>query len=245
MMNMSFTFSEIWHFGIFSLIGDKYGLNIAVLIAGYLLCAGISYFLGSFNFGLIISKYRFGDDVRSHGSGNAGMTNMLRTYGKNAAVFTLLGDALKSVISVLVVGHMLGGVEGAYIAGLFCIIGHVYPVYFGFKGGKGVVVTAAMVLCLDPLVFAILFLIFAILVGYTKYISLGSVTCMMVYPLVLFNVTGRGFHVIIAAIIAIFVIFLHRGNLKRLREGTESKISFKKKPKTTEKGKSHITDKEK
>jgi glycerol-3-phosphate acyltransferase PlsY len=227
---MGFTFSEIWGFGIFELIGAKYELNIAVLIFGYLLCGGIAYLLGSFNFGLIISKYRFGDDVRTHGSGNAGMTNMLRTYGKKAAVFTLLGDALKSVISVLVVGHMLGGFKGAYIAGLCCIIGHVYPVFFGFKGGKGVVVTAAMVLCLNPLVFAILFIIFAILVGYTKYISLGSIMCMMVYPLILFRITGGGFHVIIAAVIAVFVIFLHRGNIKRLREGTENKLSFKRKP---------------
>lgn len=243
---MGFTFSEIWHFGIFGLIGEKYGLNIAVLIIGYLLCAGISYVLGSFNFGLIISKYHFSDDVRTHGSGSAGMTNMLRIYGKKAAVFTLLGDAFKSVISVLIVGHILGGKEGAYIAGLCCIIGHVYPVFFGFKGGKGVVVTAAMVLCLDPLVFALLFLIFAILVGYTKYISLGSVMCMMVYPLILFNVTGGGFHVIIAAIIAVFVIYLHRGNIKRLREGTENKISFKKKPKpAAEKEQAQITDKEK
>lgn len=250
---MEFTFPEVWKFGIFGLIGEKYGLNIAVLVLGYLLCGGIAYLIGSLNFGLIISKYRFRDDIRTHGSGNAGMTNMLRTYGKSAAVFTLLGDALKSVVSVILVGRMLGGETGAYIAGLGCIIGHVFPVFFGFKGGKGIVVTAAMVLCLDPLVFALLFIIFAIIVGFTKYISLGSVMCMMVYPLVLYrmyvliygSISGRGFNVIIAFIIAILIIILHRGNIKRLRLGTENKISFKKKPKPVSQEQTSISDKEK
>lgn len=240
---MGFTFPEVWEFGIFGLVGEKYGLNIAVLFLGYLLCGGIAYLIGSLNFGLIISKYRFRDDVRTHGSGNAGMTNMLRTYGKSAAVFTLLGDALKSVVSVMLVGRMLGGEKGAYIAGLGCIIGHVFPVFFGFKGGKGVVVTAAMVLCLDPVVFALLFIIFAIIVAFTKYISLGSVMCMMVYPLVLYRVSGGGFNVIIAFIIAILIIILHRGNIKRIRLGTENKISFKKKPVNQEQ--TSISDKEK
>ncbi|MDD4772190.1 MAG: glycerol-3-phosphate 1-O-acyltransferase PlsY [Eubacteriales bacterium] len=237
---MGFTFAEIWRFGIFGLIGEKYRLNIAVLIFGYLLCALTAYLLGSLNFGVIISKLGFGDDIRTHGSGNAGMTNMLRTYGKSAAMFTLLGDALKAVISVLA-GHMIGGETGAYIAGLGCILGHVFPVYFGFKGGKGVAVTAAMVLCLDPIVFAILFVVFALIVFFTKYISLGSVMCMMIYPLVLYRISGGGFHVIIAIIIAALIIFLHRGNMNRLRLGTENKISFKKK---TDKKKTE-SDKEK
>ena len=225
---MNFTFAEIWRSGIFVLTGEKYRLNIVVLIFAYLLCALTAYLLGSLNFGVIISKMGFGDDVRTHGSGNAGMTNMLRTYGKSAAMFTLLGDALKAVISVLA-GHMIGGETGAYIAGLGCILGHVFPVYFGFKGGKGVAVTAAMVLCLEPIVFAILFVIFALIVLFTKYISLGSVMCMMIYPLVLYRVSGGGFHVIIAIVNAALIIYLHRGNIKRLRLGTENRISFKKK----------------
>ena len=227
---MGFTFSEMWKYGFIGLAGEKYGLHIAVLIMGYLVCGGVAYLLGSLNFGLIISKYRFRDDIRAHGSGNAGMTNMLRTYGKSAAVFTLLGDALKSVVSVILVGRMLGGEYGAYFAGLGCILGHVFPLYFGFKGGKGVVVTAAMILCLDPLVFALLFSLFAMIVIFTRYISLGSVMCMMVYPLVLYRITGGGFHVIIAFIIAALIIYLHRGNIKRLRLGTENRFSFKKKP---------------
>ncbi len=242
---MGFTYPEVWEFGIFGLIGEKYGLNIAVLILGYLLCGGIAYLIGSLNFGLIISKYRFGDDVRTHGSGNAGMTNMLRTYGKSAAVFTLLGDALKAVVSVMLVGRMLGGETGAYIAGLGCIFGHVFPVFFGYKGGKGIVVTAVMVLCLDPIVFALLFILFALIVGFTKYISLGSVMCMMVYPLVLYRVSGAGFNVIIAFIIAVLIIILHRGNIKRLRLGTENKISLKKKPEPVSQKKPSRSDKEK
>lgn len=231
---MGFEFSDVWEKGIIALLGEKYTLNVAVLITGYFLCCAVSYLLGSLNFGLLISKYRFGDDIRSHGSGNAGMTNMLRTYGKSAAAFTLLGDMLKAVISVLIVGRLLGGFYGAYFAGLGCIIGHVYPVFFKFKGGKGVAVAAAMVLCLEPLVFLILFALFAMIVGFTKYLSLGSVVCMMVFPLVLYRFTGPDIHIIIAAIIAVFVIWLHRGNIKRMRAGTENKFSLKSKKLKTE-----------
>ncbi len=232
---MGSTFPEIWNFGIISIIGEQNELNIAVLITGYLLCGVISYLLGSLNFGMIISKYKFKDDIRVHGSGSAGMTNMLRTYGKSAAAFTLLGDALKSMISVLLVGRMLGGFTGAYIAGLGCVVGHAFPVFFGFKGGKGVAVTAAMVLCLNPLVFVLLFILFIVIVLTTKYISLGSVIGMMVYPLILYRMTGGGIHVIIALIIAGFIIFLHRGNIKRLWSGTENKFSLKNKTGSQEK----------
>lgn len=207
--------------------GKEHGLIF--LILGFVLCAVIAYLLGSLNFGLIISKYKFNDDIRTHGSGSAGMTNMMRTYGTAAAGFTLFGDAMKAVIAVFI-GYALTGETGAYVAGLFCIVGHSFPIYFKFKGGKGIVVTAAMVLCLNPFVFLILLLMFVLIVAFTKYISLGSVMCMMVFPLILHRMSADpdAIKLLVSILISLLVIFLHRENIKRLWSGTENKFSFKK-----------------
>ena len=203
--------------------------NTTWWIIGFVVGAVIAYLLGSVNFGIIISKTKFKDDIRKHGSGNAGMTNMMRTYGKAAAGMTLFGDCMKAIIAV-VIGTMLNGDMGGYVAGLFCIVGHVYPLYFKFKGGKGVATAAAMLLVLNPIVFAILLIIFVIIVGFTKYISLGSVMCMIVYPLILNRFMGEPNYIItiISLLISVFILYLHKENIKRLLEGTESKFSFKK-----------------
>ena len=224
------TFEKLWNNGIFGILAENSG-GPFLWVLGIILSAVIAYLLGSLNFCVIISNLSYRDDVRSHGSGNGGMTNMLRTYGKGAAAVTLLCDAAKAALSILVVGRMLGGVWGANIAGLACIIGHVYPIYFGFRGGKGVVTVAVMILCQNPFVFLILFAVFVVAVASTKYVSLGSCLCMVIYPYVLYNMTGYGSHIIIAVISAAFVLFLHRENIKRLHEGKENKISFSKKKK--------------
>ena len=125
---------------------------VCLAFVAIILCA---YLLGSVNFAIIISGKKYKDDIRSHGSKNAGMTNMMRTYGKGAAALTLGGDALKAVISCII-GYLVMGQFGAYAAGLFCMLGHVFPLYYGFKGGKGVVTAAATVLMTDPIVFLIL-----------------------------------------------------------------------------------------
>jgi len=231
------SFNEIMQFGIWS----KIAVNIPLLVVGYLLCAAVGYLLGGLNFGLIISKLKFGEDVRTQGSGNAGMTNMMRVYGTKAAAFTLLGDVLKTVFAVII-GYLVYGEVGAYCAALGCIFGHAYPVYFGFKGGKGVAVSAAMILCLSPLTFIILFILFAGIVASTKYISLGSIMCMLVYPLLLSRMSGVGPHIIIALVAALLVIYLHRSNIKRLLSGTENKFSFKKSKES--KPKNNSNDKE-
>ena len=130
---------------------------------------------------------------------------------------------------------MLAGQWGADIAGLACVLGHVFPVYFHFKGGKGVVTVAVMILCQNPFVFLTLLVIFIIVVLMTKYVSLGSCMCMVVYPYVLYRVTGSyGTHIIIAMIAALFVVWMHRENIKRLRAGKENKISLSKKKKSKE-----------
>ena len=153
----------IRQFGLIAYLGEEtaaggYQIPLIPHILAIILCAAIAYFLGSLNFAIIISKYKFHDDIRNYGSGNGGLTNMMRTYGKKAAAFTLLGDVMKAVVSVLL-GMLIAGESGAYLAGFFCVFGHSFPIYYGFKGGKGVLTTAAMVLCLDPLVFLILFIL--------------------------------------------------------------------------------------
>ncbi len=213
-------------------------------VGGVLLCMIIAYLLGSLNFGIILSKKLFHEDIRNLGSGNAGSTNMLRTYGKKAAALTLLFDMLKGGVAVVIGALILkadGPVDGAAIAGLFAVIGHMFPCFFGFKGGKGVATTAMIMLVTRPLIFLIVLVAFLIIVIGTKYVSLGSVTCAMLFPILLYRLdTSRvvadptlhgdhGWLVLSFILIMILVVFMHRGNLKRLWEGKESKISFGKK----------------
>jgi len=221
------------------LIGGESGeISLWLIIVFAVISGTIAYFLGSMNFAVIISKYRFHDDIRRYGSGNGGMTNMLRTYGKAAAGFTLLGDAAKAAVSVLI-GCLLCGEAGSFIAGLACVIGHSFPCYYGFRGGKGIIVTAITILCVDPLTFLVLFTMFVILVAMTKFISLGSIVGMLFYPLVLNRLYGfthgSASEGIVPAVVSILnaalVIWLHRENIKRLMAGKENKLSFKKKDK--------------
>ncbi len=212
-------------------------LQLALLILGGVLCIIVPYLLGSINFAIIISGKTYKQDIREFGSKNAGMTNMMRVYGKRAAGLTLLGDALKAVVAALF-GYAMLGQLGAYIAGTACVIGHMFPIFFKFKGGKGVVTTAVTVLMCNPFVFLVLFLIFVIIVLGTKYISLGSVMCMLLYPFLLSAIdtwlNGGCPYVLFALLIAVLVIYKHKENIKRLREGKESKFSFKKSVKKDE-----------
>ena len=146
-----------------------YNSHIALFVLGIVICVVVPYLLGSLNFAVIISKSRYKDDVRTHGSGNAGATNMLRTHGKSAAALTLLGDLLKAVVSVLLALFLMPGDGFAYIAGLCCMLGHAFPVYYGFKGGKGVVVAAGTMLVLNPLVFLTCIGVWALVIIFTKF----------------------------------------------------------------------------
>ena len=142
-----------------------------------------SYLFGSVNFALILSKYVYHDDIRNHGSGNAGFTNMRRTFGTKAGVFTLLGDFGKTFIGVFG-GMILFGANTATLAGLGCILGHCFPIFYKFKGGKGVAAAATMCFILDPVVFLILITMFILIVLSTKYLSLGSIMSIVLYPLI-------------------------------------------------------------
>ncbi len=204
---------------------------LTVWIVGAVLCAVIPYLLGSINFAIIISGKSYKQDIREFGSKNAGMTNMMRVYGKKAAGLTLLGDALKAVAAGLV-GYAILGQLGAYIAGTACIVGHMFPVFFKFKGGKGVVTSAVTVLMCNPYVFLILFVLFVVIVACTRYISLGSVMCMLIYPFMLSAIdtwlVGGCPYVLFALLMSVLVIYKHKENIIRLRQGKESKFSFKK-----------------
>ncbi|MBR5308050.1 MAG: glycerol-3-phosphate 1-O-acyltransferase PlsY [Clostridia bacterium] len=210
-------------------------MNVAVTIALLVLCALVAYALGSLNFGIIISKLVYKDDIRNYGSGNAGTTNMLRTYGKKAAIATIIGDALKVVVAIIIGNILVGSALfcGEYIAGFFAVLGHVYPVYYKFKGGKGVVASAITMLMLDWRVFLIVFGFFVIVVAIWRYISLGSILSAAIYPMVTYaaSITDNGqggVDVVFAFILGVFVIVLHRTNIQRLLSGKENKLSFKK-----------------
>ena len=230
------------------------GVQITASIIGIIIVIASSYLLGSVNSAIVLSKIIYRDDIRKHGSGNAGLTNMLRTYGKGAAGLTLLGDMLKTALAIALAGVLFGfnyaggvsiGDGFCYVAGLFAVLGHIFPVYYGFKGGKGVLATATMALIVSPLPFLVLFTLFVIIVAVSKYVSLGSVVSAILYPVVLhgyftirFSEAEKSLPGLIAfstIVLAILIVWCHRGNLQRISNRTERKLSFKKKP-TTEEG---------
>ena len=213
-------------------------------MAAYIIVAIVAYLLGSISFSVIISKKMAGFDVSEKGSGNAGSTNVLRTVGKKAAIITLICDVLKGVIAILIaflVGKMVSGLDNALLiqlAGVFVILGHTFPVFFRFRGGKGVA-TALGVLLMTNWQVGLICLVFAlILIALTRMVSVGSIAAAILFPvLVLFIdqnyiVSTSGWdnwsYFIYSVIVALLVIFNHRENLKRLFSGTESTISFKK-----------------
>ena len=202
---------------------DKLPLYIAILVG----VAIVSYLLGSLNFGVIISKLR-GKDIRESGSGNAGATNMTRLYGKKIGILTFVGDALKAVLSCIL-GIVLVGSLGGFVAGFFCVVGHAFPVYFKFKGGKGVACMAAVVLVTSPVCFLILLAIYIVLLLGFKMVSFASVMTVIIYPFLLSSTNGYGLQIIVALFCSILVVFLHRENIARIFHHEEPKISLGKK----------------
>lgn len=193
----------------------------------------IPYLLGSFNTAIFISKRMYNDDVRTHGSGNAGFTNIMRVYGTKAAVITFVGDLLKTALAIMV-GWCTLGYFTAYIAGLACFIGHIFPAFYQFKGGKGVVCAATIMFMLDWRIFLIELVLFTGVLILSKYMSLASVLAAMTYPIFLnrMNHTGLFLIELIAIIIAVVIVFKHKSNLVRIYNGQESKFKFKRSKKT-------------
>ena len=197
----------------------------------------IAYLIGSINFSVILSKKMAGFDVREKGSGNAGTTNVLRTVGKKAAIITLICDILKGVVAILIAilaNKLVEGSNGALLvqfAGVAVILGHTFPIFFKFKGGKGVA-TSLGVLIMSNWQIGLICLVFAlILIALTQMVSVGSIAAAILYPvLTLFipqNYIIPGNYLIYSVVLAVIIVFNHRENVKRLLKGTENKISFK------------------
>ena len=223
--------------GLYRLLTERFGVvgvpALLWLIPPILLCAAGGYLLGSLSSAVIVSRALFSDDVRSHGSGNAGMTNMFRTYGKKAGVLTLCGDVLKTVVATLL-GYLWLGYIGAYLSGLFCMLGHMFPVFYRFRGGKGVLVAAVMILMTEPPVFLVLIVVFAIVLVGTRMVSMASGMAALLYPLILngtYSVfygdgSTAGMRIPIAVFITVMILIMHRENFKRIYAGKEPKVRF-------------------
>lgn len=204
----------------------------------------VPYLLGGINTSIIVTKLKTGKDIRTMGSGNAGLTNTLRTQGKAAAAFVLLGDVAKGVLSVLIVRlsfWLLAGVDTTdvtsgmswveYIAGFMAVVGHVFPIYYGFKGGKGALAAISAIFVFDWRSACILLAVFIILVAATRYVSLGSCAASAVFCVstALFgyfidNDPAFLVNAFIGAFMGGLIIFMHRSNIKRLVTHTEKKL---------------------
>lgn len=203
----------------------------------------LSYLLGSLNFGVILSNTVKKEDVRDIGSGNAGTTNMMRTYGKTLGMLTIAGDILKVMVAIWIAFKIMD-VEELKVtldnasdypqvvlksfAGLFAVLGHIFPCFFKFKGGKGVATSGGMVIMIDWRIALILLIIFALTILITKYVSLGSILMAVFYPVFIGIFYKDIILVLIATVFTIIVVVAHRENVKRLINHTENKIGQKK-----------------
>lgn len=212
-----------------------------------ILAAAIGYLLGSLNFSIIVGKLMKGKDIRKLGSRNAGLTNTYRCFGPACAGMTLAGDLLKGIIAVslseLFASLLKAGIGTendvkyiGFIAGFCAIIGHIFPLYYNFKGGKGVLVGVSAFIIIEPRVFVALIAVFAVMLALSKYVSLSSIISAAYSPLAVFLMSlivdevgfGRSLlYMLLSIPMAAMIIYMHRTNIERLKAGTETKFTFK------------------
>lgn len=236
-------------------IGEEFGYVFGGYWVYILIAAVIAYLIGSVNTSIITTRIVARKDIRTMGSGNAGFTNVLRSVGKGPAIITFVGDFLKGVISIGIAWLILLLCKGDnmvlvmrytfYIAGLACVLGHMYPIFYGFRGGKGVVTTASVMLMTDWRTLVAALVIFAIVFLSTKIISKCAIINASLFPITTFcfkffidylpykeepasSLIFVFFATFISLIIAIMVIYRHKDNIKRILNGTEKKITAKK-----------------
>lgn len=194
-------------------------LKIIVIVAGYL--------LGSISTGVLLSNLFANTDIRSQGSGNAGTTNMLRVLGRRMALFTFLGDMLKGIVAVFIGKWLVGDALGGLLGVVGAVLGHYYPLYFGFKGGKGIATSFGSLLFIFPVQTLLAFAVFLILVGITHYVSAGSVAAAITLPLLVVITHWQEPTLwILTVCIGASVVWRHRANIKRLMNHTENKLDF-------------------
>ncbi len=195
---------------------------------GWILFAVLGYLLGSLNFSIIIGKLFFKIDIREHGSKNAGTTNTLRILGKGPAIFVLLFDTFKAVIAYWIVYAITRNLTYSYIAAVTSVVGHNFPVFFGFKGGKGVATSLGACFCLNPLLGLFVLLIGVSTIAITRYVSVGSLTGSTSSILLFALFDPDPLKILLLVILTASMYIRHHENLKRLRNHTENKISFTK-----------------
>lgn len=212
--------------------------------------AVIAYFCGCFNGAVIISKYILHDDIRNHGSGNAGLTNFWRTFGGKLTLVVILLDVVKAIVAVLIgVWIITGGASVAeyatveageraalllasfakYWSGLFCLLGHMFPCMFGFKGGKGILSGGTIAIMIDWRIALVVWGGFILLTALTRWVSLGSCWAGATFPIVSWFVYQNVLILLLALVIGGLILWKHRGNIRRLLKGEESKLTFHKK----------------
>ena len=196
--------------------------------------AALAYLLGCVNGSILVSKYIFRDDIRTHGSGNAGLTNFYRTFGTKGVVGVLLSDILKAVIAVLLGGFVFGYFFGLPMVGKlaatsFVLLGHMYPVTFHFHGGKGVLSGVSALMVIDWRVALLALAVFLLVVALTQYVSLGSICAALTFVVCLWLFYHNVCFEVLGAVPAGLLIFAHRSNIKRLLHGTENKFSLHRK----------------
>ena len=215
------------------------GAPLALLLA---VTAVFSYFCGCFNGAVIVSKYILRDDVRTHGSGNAGLTNFFRTFGGPLTLVVILCDVFKAVAALLVSGYVIGSgyadflsadvataywhTFAKYWAGLFCLLGHMFPCMFRFKGGKGILSGGTIALMLDWRIALVVWGGFLLLAAATRYVSLGSVWAGASFPFISWYCYPYPAVIALAFVIGGLVVWQHRTNIRRLLDGNENKFSF-------------------
>ena len=197
-----------------------------------------AYLLGSLSFAIIVCKLTLGRDIRDYGSGNAGLTNAYRTMGGAKTLLVLLGDLSKAAAALAIGGALLGQ-GGKLLAGAFVILGHVYPAYFGFRGGKGVLVGAMTLLLLDWRIFLIALGLFIVAVAVTRWVSLGSILGAISFPFTMYYFYRSPLYTVVAVVLSGAVIYLHRSNIKRILAGKENKFTLHSKPQITKDEEAH------
>lgn len=217
------------------------------IVAAGIISVIISYLLGSCNSSIIVVRLLKHEDIREKGSKNAGLTNTLRCYGKFPALLTLIGDLGKGIVAVLISILIFSLMVGSgnfdrqtvgYISGIAAIVGHIFPIYYGFRGGKGILVSSSILIVIDPLTFAIIIPFFAVVLVISKYVSVASISAAVFYPILTFLLhyfvesEPIGIcivHTALVAVTSVLLIYMHRANIQRLKNGTENKFFGKKK----------------
>ena len=210
----------------------------SVFVLPALLTMLIAYFCGCFNGAVIVSKYILRDDVRNHGSGNAGLTNFYRTFGGPLTLVVILTDVFKAIVAIwvgmflfrqMIANEVLVVALSKYWAGLFCLLGHMFPCMFHFKGGKGILSGGAIAIMIDWRIALVVWGGFLILAILTRYVSLGSCWAGASFPFATLFVYHNVVITVLGAVIGLLILYMHRGNIKRLLTGTENKFSLHKK----------------